>query len=167
MTDKKTAVFAGSFDPITLGHESVILRALPLFDRIVVAIGINNEKRNGMFPLETRKAFIRKRFENEPKIEVGTFASLTVDYCNSINARFLLRGLRTAADFEFERIVGLSNKLLRPEVETVFLLTDNRYSFINSSVVRDILLHGGSPKEFVSEPVLNMIREHLSIQESL
>ncbi len=159
MENLRIAVFPGSFDPITLGHESVIRRALPLFDKIIVAIGINADKRC-MFPLQTRLAFIRERFKDEPKVEADSFSSLTVDYCRQNHIRFLLRGLRTAADFEFERIVGLSNKLLQPDLETVFLLTDNRYSFINSSVVRDVLSHGGNPEGFVSVPVLEMIRAY-------
>ncbi len=161
MENQKIAVFPGSFDPITLGHESVIRRALPLFDKIIVAIGINADKRC-MFPVETRLAFIRELFQGESKVETDCFNSLTADYCKQRHIHFLLRGLRTAADFEFERIVGLSNKLLHPELETVFLLTDNQYSFVNSSVVRDILAHGGSPAAFVPERVNRMIQEYIS-----
>lgn len=161
MENLKIAVFPGSFDPITLGHESVIRRALPLFDKIIVAIGINADKRC-MFPLQTRLAFIRELFKDEPKVEADSFSSLTVDYCRQNHIRFLLRGLRTAADFEFERIVGLSNKLLQPDLETVFLLTDNRYSFINSSVVRDILNHQGDPSAFVPPTVYKMMQDYMA-----
>lgn len=158
---EKIAVFAGSFDPITLGHESVIRRALPLFDKIIVAIGINADK-TGMFPLETRQNFIQELFKDEPKVEVDTYSKLTADYCKTRGARFLLRGLRTAADFEFERIVGHSNKLLDPELETIFLLTDNTYSYINSSVVRDVLRHGGDASGFLPKTVSRMILESYS-----
>lgn len=159
---EKTAVFAGSFDPITLGHESVIRRALPLFDKIIVAIGINADKK-GMFPLETRLEFIRELFKDDPKVEVDTYTNLTADYCKTKGARFLLRGLRTAADFEFERIVGHSNKLLEPHLETIFLLTDNAYSYINSSVVRDILKHGGDASGFLPSSVNRMIQHYMGL----
>lgn len=159
MKEIKTAVFAGSFDPITLGHESVIRRALPLFDRIIVAIGVNSEK-NNMFPLEVRLDFIRELFSDEPRIQADSYTELTADYCRSHKARYLLRGLRTAADFEFERIVGLSNKLLAPDMETIFLLTDNACSYINSSVVRDILKHKGDPSRFLPGKVASMVREY-------
>src|SRR4051812_8193902 len=105
---KKTAIFPGSFDPITLGHESIIRRALPLFDEIIIAIGINSEKKN-FFPLEKRKEWIEKVFANEPRIKIKSYEGLTIDFCKKEKARYILRGLRTSADFEFERVIAQMN----------------------------------------------------------
>ena len=129
---QKTALFPGSFDPITKGHESVILRALPLFDKIIVAIGVNVEKRY-YFPLETRMRWIREVFKDHPGVEVVSYTGLTVDICQQQGANYILRGLRTSADFEFERSIGQMNRQMLPEVETVFLLTTPEYTALNSS----------------------------------
>lgn len=148
----KTAVFPGSFDPITRGHESVIRRALPLFDEIYVSIGANAEKKS-YFSLDQRLEFIRQVFADEVRIKVTQYEGLTVNYCGQVGARYLLRGLRTSADFEFERSIGQINKKLNPEVETVFFLTDPQYTSLNSSIVRDILRHGGDVSQFVPDRV--------------
>jgi pantetheine-phosphate adenylyltransferase len=150
----KSAVFPGSFDPITRGHESVIRRALPLFDEIYVAVGVNSEKKS-YFSIEQRLGFIRQVFADAPKIKVVQYEGLTVEFCKKVNARYLLRGLRTSADFEFERSIGQVNKKLHPEIETVFFLTDPQYTSLNSSIVRDILRHGGDASQFVPE-VINL-----------
>ncbi len=144
----RIAVFPGSFDPITKGHESVILRAVPLFDRIIIAIGVNAEKKS-FFTLEQRLDWLRLVFAGEPKISVMRYEGLTVDFCRSVGAKFLLRGLRTSADFEFERSIGQINKQLHPEIETVFLLTAPEYTALNSSIVRDIIRNGGDPSPFI------------------
>ena len=136
------AVFPGSFDPITLGHVSVIQRGVPLFDELIIAIGINSGKKS-MFSLEQRTKWIEEIFKDEPKIKVETYEGLTVDYCRKKNAKFILRGLRTAADFEFERGIGQVNRSLAPDIETVFILTEARYTPVSSSIVRDIIRHGG------------------------
>jgi pantetheine-phosphate adenylyltransferase len=136
------AVFPGSFDPITLGHVSVIQRGVPLFDELIIAIGINSGKKS-MFSLEQRRKWIEEIFKDEPKIKVETYEGLTVDYCRKKNAKFILRGLRTAADFEFERGIGQVNRSLAPDIETVFILTEARYTPVSSSIVRDIIRHGG------------------------
>ena len=148
----KSAVFPGSFDPITRGHESVIRRALPLFDEIYVAVGVNSEKKS-YFSIEKRLGFIRQVFSDAPKIKVVQYEGLTVEFCKKVNARYLLRGLRTSADFEFERSIGQVNKKLHPEIETVFFLTDPQYTSLNSSIVRDILRHGGDASQFVPEVI--------------
>ena len=129
----KIAVFPGSFDPITLGHVSVIKRALPLFDEVIVAIGINVEKKH-MFSIEQRKTWIKEVFKGEEKIRVETYQGLTIEFCHQQGARFLLRGLRTAADFEFERGIGQVNRKLDPNIETIFLLTEAQYTPITSSI---------------------------------
>jgi pantetheine-phosphate adenylyltransferase len=149
---ERIAVFPGSFDPITRGHESIILRALPLFDRLIVAIGENSEKMS-YFSLAQRINWIEKVFENVPEISVVSYQGLTVDYCRSVQARFILRGLRTSADFEFERSIGQINKNLNPDIETVFLLTTPEYTALNSSIVRDIIRNGGDASRFVPEAV--------------
>lgn len=148
----KSAVFPGSFDPITRGHESVIRRALPLFDEIYVAVGMNAEKKS-YFTIGQRLDFIRKVFADVPAIKVVQYEGLTVEFCKKLNARYILRGLRTSADFEFERSIGQINKKLYPEIETVFFLTDPQYTSLNSSIVRDILRHGGDASQFVPEAV--------------
>lgn len=148
----KSAVFPGSFDPITRGHESVIRRALPLFDEIIVAVGMNAEKKS-YFTIEQRLEFIRQVFADAPNIKVVQYHGLTVEFCKKVNARYLLRGLRTSADFEFERSIGQINKKLYPEIETVFFLTDPQYTSLNSSIVRDILRNGGDVSQFVPEVI--------------
>ncbi len=149
----KRAMFPGSFDPITRGHENIIRRALPLFDEIVVAVGINIEKK-GFFSVEDRVNWIQNVFEGEPKIKVMSYSGLTVDFCKEINAQYLLRGLRTSADFEFERTVGQVNKRLNPAIETVFLLTMPEFTSINSSIVRDVYKNGGDVSLFIPDAVV-------------
>jgi pantetheine-phosphate adenylyltransferase len=146
----RVAIFPGSFDPITRGHEDIINRAAPLFDKIIVAIGQNREKKNH-FTIEERIAFLKIVFDANPKIEVVTYTGLTVDYCRKSGINYILRGLRTSADFEFERSIGQVNKKLYPEIETVFFLTHPDYTALNSSVVRDILTHGGDPAMFIPQ----------------
>jgi len=148
----KSAVFPGSFDPITRGHESVIRRALSLFDEIYIAVGVNAEKKS-YFTIEQRLEFIRQVFADAPNIKVVQYHGLTVEFCKKVNARYLLRGLRTSADFEFERSIGQINKKLYPEIETVFFLTDPQYTSLNSSIVRDILRNGGDVSQFVPEVI--------------
>ena len=149
---KKIAVFPGSFDPITKGHESVITRAVPLFDEIIVAIGENHEKKE-YFPVEKRMEWIRKTFSKHPNVKVITYSGLTVDLCKKLNATYILRGLRTSADFEFERSIGQMNKNILPQIETVFMLTAPEYTHVNSSIVREIHRNGGDVKQFVPDGI--------------
>ena len=144
----KIAVFPGSFDPITLGHESIVRRALPLFDRIIIAIGTNADK-TGYFPVEKRLGWIRAVFSDCPAISVESYQGLTVDFCRERGAQYLIRGLRTSADFEFERGVGQVNNRLEPAIETVFLLTQPEHVMITSSIVREVHKYGGDVKQFV------------------
>jgi pantetheine-phosphate adenylyltransferase len=145
---KKIAVFPGSFDPFTVGHEGIVRRALSLFDEIIIAVGANALKKN-FYTLETRKAMISKVFQNEPRVVVDHYDGLTVDYCKNRRAAYLLRGLRTAADFEFERAIGQVNKSMAPDIESIFLLTVPEHSYINSGIVRDIIKSGGDASKFV------------------
>lgn len=151
----KKAVFPGSFDPITIGHEDIILRGLDLFDEIIVAVGVNADKRY-QFSLEERLAFIRATFNDEPKVQVTTYQGLTVDYCREINADFILRGLRNPADFEFEKAIAHTNRTLT-EIETVFLLTASNKDFISSSIVRDVLKNNGNIEAFVPKATFSLI----------
>jgi pantetheine-phosphate adenylyltransferase len=147
---EKIAVFPGSFDPFTIGHESVLRRALPLFNKVVVMIGVNNTKKN-LFSIESRKLMIQELFSDEPKVEVQIFDGLTVDFCKKIRATYILRGLRTSADFEYERAIAQVNKKMYENIETVFLLTLPEHTPINSSVVRDIIIHKGDVSIFVPQ----------------
>ena len=149
---ERIAVFPGSFDPITRGHESIVLRALPLFEKIIIAIGENSDK-SSCFSTEKRLRWIKNVFKNEEKVQVVTYKGLTVDYCKEVGARYILRGLRTSADFEFERSVGQINKQIFPGIETVFFLTVPELTPLNSSIVRDILRHGGDASRFIPEGV--------------
>lgn len=148
----RIAVFPGSFDPITRGHESIVLRALPLFSRIIIAIGENAEKRS-FFSIEQRMNWLNKVFGEYPGVVVQTYTGLTVEFCRRERAGYILRGLRTAADFEFERGIGQINRLINNNVETVFLLTLPEYSAISSSIVRDIIRNGGDAQPFLPQGV--------------
>lgn len=148
----RRALFPGSFDPITLGHYDIICRALDVFDEIVVAIGVNNEKKY-MFSIEKRKEFIEKAFVNQPKVKVTTYQGLTVDFCKEIDAQFILRGLRNPADFEFEKAIAHTNRTLA-NIETIFLLTAAETSFISSSIVRDVIRNRGDYRFLVPESVV-------------
>lgn len=147
---EKIAIFPGSFDPFTIGHESIVNRALPLFDKIIVMLGMNQAKKY-FFSLENRKRMIEDLFQHEPKIQVETHEGLTIDFCKKHGANYILRGLRTAADFEYERAIAQVNKKMHPSIETVFLLTMPEHTPINSSVVRDILLHRGDASLFLPQ----------------
>ena len=147
----KKAIFPGSFDPITLGHYDIICRATELFDEIIVAVGENADKRY-MFSVEERKAFITKAFADHPKVKVVSYQGLTVDFCKSLQIPFILRGLRNPADFEFEKAIAHTNRTLS-KIETVFLLTAARTSFISSSIVRDVIRNNGDYTVLVPESV--------------
>lgn len=147
----KKAVFPGSFDPITLGHEDVITRAIPLFDEIVIAIGVNSSKKY-MFSLEQRKSFIEETFKDYENVSVVTYKGLTVDFCRQNHIQYIVRGLRNPADFEFEKAIAHTNRDLAP-VETVFLLTAAKTSYISSSIVRDVLRNGGDVSTLVPSAV--------------
>jgi len=148
----KKAIFPGSFDPITNGHYDIIKRGVSLFDEVIVAIGVNAEKKY-MFSLEDRKRFIEEAFKDEPKVRVINYSGLTIDLCKKENADFILRGLRNPADFEFEKAIAHTNRVMS-KIETVFLLTAARTSFISSSIVRDVLRNGGDISQLVPESVL-------------
>jgi pantetheine-phosphate adenylyltransferase len=144
----KVAVFPGSFDPFTIGHESIVRRAMELFDKVVIAIGQNDNKK-AFFPLPVRLDMIREVFIDEPKIEVVHFEDLTVALCKRVGAKYILRGLRTSADFEYERAIAQVNKAMYPDLESVFILTLPEHTAINSTIVREILKYGGDASKFL------------------
>lgn len=148
----RRAIFPGSFDPLTLGHQDIIQRGITLFDELVIAIGRNADKKY-MFSLEERMRFITEAFADEPKIRVQTYEGLTVDFCKKINANFILRGLRNPGDFEFEKAIAHTNRKLS-EIETVFLLTSSGKSYISSSIVRDVIRNGGDYTGLVPSTVI-------------
>jgi len=147
----KRAIFPGSFDPITLGHYDIIKRGVKLFDEIIVAIGVNSNKKY-MFSLKERQQFIERTFSDEPKVKVLTYSGLTVDFCKEIGVEFILRGLRNPADFEFEKAIAHTNRNLAP-IETIFLLTSAETSFIASSIVRDVIRNNGDFTKLVPSAV--------------
>jgi pantetheine-phosphate adenylyltransferase len=153
---ERIALFPGSFDPITRGHESIIRRALPLFDRIVVAIGENAGK-TGFFTTEQRREWLEILFQHDERVDVVSYKGLTVEYCRQNGIRYILRGLRTSADFEFERGIGQMNKYMVPDMETVFFLCAPEYASLSSSIVRDIIRNGGDVRQFVPEKLFDLL----------
>jgi pantetheine-phosphate adenylyltransferase len=147
----KKAVFPGSFDPVTLGHTDIIDRALPLFDEIILAIGTNSDKKH-MFSLEQRLHFLEEIYKTEPKVKVMTYTGLTVDFCKEQSAGFILRGLRNAIDLEYEKTIGQTNFKMSG-VDTLFFLTSSGKSHISSTVVRDVIRHGGKYEFMVPDVV--------------
>lgn len=148
----KIALFPGSFDPITIGHVDVITRSLNLFDKIIIGVGENTSKKY-MFPLVDRMQWIRDSFSEYQQIEVMSYSGLTVDFCKKVQARFILRGLRTSADFEFERAIAQMNLYLDRGIETTFILSSPQYTPVSSTIVRDIIRHGGNATPFVADGV--------------
>ncbi len=148
----KVAVFPGTFDPFTVGHEALVKRALKLFDKVVVAVGKNQSKKT-LFDIDQRLAMVNDVFAGEPRVEIVSYEGLTVDFCHTIGAHYLLRGLRTAADFEYERAIGQVNKAMRPDIETIFLLTAPEHTPINSTIVRDILVNKGDATKFLPSAI--------------
>lgn len=145
---EKIAIFPGTFDPFTVGHESVVNRAQGLFDKIYIAVG-NNSQKDALFSLEERKEFINQVFRDNPKIEVVHYEGLTIEFCKEVNANYILRGLRTSSDFEYERAIAQVNKSMYEDIETVFFLTMPEHTPINSSIVRDVIRHGGDVRNFI------------------
>ncbi|MGL5682089.1 MAG: pantetheine-phosphate adenylyltransferase [Marinifilaceae bacterium] len=145
---KKVAVFPGSFDPFTVGHEEIVRRGLTTFDKIIIAVGINAGKKNFM-SLKARIELIKCVFADVPQVTVDTYSGLTVDYCRKVGANILLRGLRTAADFEYERAIGQANRAMDNKIETMLMLTSAEHTFISSSIVRNVFENGGDVNKFL------------------
>ncbi len=149
---QRICLFPGTFDPITLGHVDVIERAVSLFDKLVIGIGSNASKQP-MFTIEQRISWIKNIFHNDPRIEVASYEGLTVDFCKNINAKFILRGIRYVSDFEYEKAIADMNRMLVPEIETIFLTCSPLYSTISSTLVRDVIRNGGNASMFVPKEV--------------
>lgn len=148
---QKTALFPGSFDPFTVGHENIVRRALSLFDKVYIAIGFNANKKD-FFPVKQRVEWIESVFQDTTAIEVVTYDGLTVDFAKELGCGFILRGIRTSADFEYERAIAQVNKSMSG-IDTVFLLTSPEHTPVNSSIVRDILKHGGDASKFIPDKI--------------
>ena len=149
----KIAVFPGSFDPITIGHVELVERALPLFDKIIVAIGINSQKRY-LFDLEQRESWLNAVFAKEPKVEVNQFEGLTAHFCKEIGAKYLLRGLRNASDFDYEKTISQLNNIVGDGLETIFLISHPALSHISSTIVREIIKGRGDASPFLPPEVI-------------
>lgn len=149
----KIAVFPGSFDPITRGHVDLVKRAIPLFDKIIVAVGINSSKKKSLFSLEQRLAWLEKVFSTHDKVDVAHFEGLTVHYCKKINANYLLRGLRNASDFDYEKTISQLNNIVGENIETVFLISQPEFSHISSTIVREIIKGDGDASPFLPEEI--------------
>lgn len=149
----KIAVFPGSFDPITRGHVELVTRALPLFDKIIIAVGVNSNKKT-LFSLEERMEWLEKVFADESKVEVDSFQKLTAHYCKRIGAKYLLRGLRNSSDFDYEKTISQLNSIIGEGLETIFLISRPQYSHISSTIVREIIKGGGDASPFLPEEVV-------------
>ena len=149
---QRICLFPGTFDPITLGHVDVIHRAVPLFDKLVIGVGINSSKQP-MFTVEQRTDWIKNIFKDDPRIEVTGYEGLTVDYCKKIGATFILRGIRYISDFEYEKAIADMNRMLVPQIETIFLTCSPLYSTISSTLVRDVIRNGGNARMFLPDEV--------------
>jgi pantetheine-phosphate adenylyltransferase len=145
---EKIAVFPGSFDPFTVGHENIVLRALDLFDKIIVAIGVHSTKQP-LLKIESRVEMVNQVFSDNDQVYADSFEGLTVDYCRKVNATHMLRGIRTSADFEYERAIAQINKMMLPSVESIFLLTTPEHTPVNSTIIRDIIRNGGDASLFL------------------
>ena len=148
----RTAIFPGSFDPFTIGHYDVLEQALQLFDKVIIAIGYNSAKR-GFFSPSNRVEIVKQATKHLPNVEVCTYKELTIDLCRKLDVKYIVRGLRTTTDFESESVIAQANKKLAPEVSTIFIPASQEYSFISSTVVRDVFLHNGDATVFMPKGV--------------
>ena len=148
----KIAIFPGSFSPFTLGHQSIVERALPLFDKIIISIGVNTDK-NEYFSINEREQWIKSVYKNNQKVEVKRYEELTVDFCDKIGARYILRGLRNSHDFKYEKNIAQTNKDLNPNVETIFIIGPAKLSHISSTIIRDIIKNGGDVNQFLPKEI--------------
>ena len=150
---QNVAVFPGSFDPITVGHVDIIRRAAPLFDQIIVAIGENSQK-SYLYPLETRMLWLKNVFQSFPNVSIDHYEGLTAHYCREIGARYMIRGLRNASDFDYEKTISQLNQIVGGDLETVFFISRPEFSHISSTIVREILKGGGDASPFVPAEVI-------------
>ena len=154
----RICLFPGTFDPVTLGHVDIIDRSLPLFDKLVVGIGLNASKA-AMFSTEQRLQWIQEIYKNEPKVEGAIYEGLTVEYCKLIGAKFIMRGIRYVSDFEYEKAIADANRTLDKSIETVFLTGEPKYTSVASTIVRDIIRNGGNASLFLPPEVFNSLKK--------
>lgn len=154
---QRICLFPGTFDPVTLGHTDIIDRALPLFDKLVIGIGVNSGK-VPMFSVEQRVEWLREIYKDQPTVEVTSYEGLTVNFCKQIGARFILRGIRYVSDFEYEKAIADINRKMEHEVETIFLTCSPEFSTIASTLVRDVIRNGGDATQFLPEAVANSLQ---------
>ena len=152
----KIALFPGSFDPVTKAHVDILKRALPLFDKVVIGIGLNSTKA-AYLTLEKRKEMLRAIFADEPKVEVQTYEGLTVEFCKKIQSNYLIRGIRTVSDFEYEKAIAQMNHALEPEIESIFIVSKPGYSSISSTIVRDIMRNNGDVQQFIPKEAFDLL----------
>ncbi|MCH5598706.1 pantetheine-phosphate adenylyltransferase [Niabella ginsengisoli] len=160
---EKICLFPGTFDPMTLGHEDIINRAIPLFDKIIVGIGFNTSKKP-MFSTTQRLKWIKDIYGHSDKVEGAVYEGLTVNFCKKIGARFILRGIRYVSDFEYEKTIADANRALDKEIETVFLTGEPKYTSVASTIVRDIIKNGGNASPFLSKVVCDSLKDNLSFE---
>jgi pantetheine-phosphate adenylyltransferase len=152
----KIALFPGSFDPVTKAHVDILKRSLPLFDKVVIGIGLNSTK-TAYLTLEKRKEMLRAVFADEPKVEVQTYEGLTVEFCKKIQSNYMIRGIRTVSDFEYEKAIAQMNHAMVPEIESIFIVSKPGYSSISSTIVRDIMRNNGDVKQFIPKEAFDLL----------
>jgi pantetheine-phosphate adenylyltransferase len=152
----KIALFPGSFDPVTKAHVDILKRSLPLFDKVVIGIGLNSTKA-AYLSLKKRKEILRAVFADEPKVEVQTYEGLTVEFCKQIQANYMIRGIRTVSDFEYEKAIAQMNHALAPDIESIFIVSKPGYSSISSTIVRDIMRNNGDVKQFIPKEAVDLL----------
>jgi len=152
----KIALFPGSFDPVTKAHVDILKRTLPLFDKVVIGIGLNSTKA-AYLSLKKRKEILRAVFADEPKVEVQTYEGLTVEFCKQIQANYMIRGIRTVSDFEYEKAIAQMNHALAPDIESIFIVSKPGYSSISSTIVRDIMRNNGDVKQFIPKEAVDLL----------
>ncbi|MBW4891484.1 pantetheine-phosphate adenylyltransferase [Mucilaginibacter sp. HMF5004] len=152
----KIALFPGSFDPVTKAHVDIIKRSISLFDKVYIGIGTNSSKK-GFLSVEKREQMLRAVFENEPKIHIVAYEGLTIDFCKQIGATFMIRGIRTVSDFEYEKAIAQMNHALEPAIESIFIVSKPGYSSISSTIVREILRYNGNADQFIPKEALQYL----------
>ena len=152
----KIALFPGSFDPVTKAHVDIVKRSVGLFDKVYIGIGANSNKQ-GLLSVAKREEMLRAVFEMEPKIHIVAYEGLTVDFCKSIDANYMIRGIRTVSDFEYEKAIAQMNHTMAPEIESIFIVSKPGYSSISSTIVREVLRHNGDVSQFIPKEALALL----------
>lgn len=161
----KIIVFPGSFDPITTGHVDIVERALPLFDKIIIGVGVNSQKKT-LFDLDQRMIWLNEVFKHQPKVEIASFENLTAHFCKAVGASYLLRGLRNASDFDYEKTISQLNSIVGDGLDTVFLISRPEFSHISSTIVREIIKGGGDASPFIPQALHIPVRTYVEINHS-